>query len=79
MYLDVSSSQPSSWPGTFILFGLSWCLFQHIASGTRHLVMDLGVAIDWQSGDRTGYVIFAFSLLMNVVFWAFITLKLGTP
>lgn len=33
-------------PGLIVLFGLTWAFFQHLLSGLRHLVLDMGAGYD---------------------------------
>lgn len=33
----------TSWFGYLVMVGLTWALFQHMLSGLRHLVMDMGL------------------------------------
>lgn len=65
----------SSWFGTFVLFSLSWCVAQHLASGVRHMFMDVGAGFDLRTSARTAKLTFAFSLTMTVIFWTILTLK----
>lgn len=65
----------SSWLGTFILFGLSWCFFQHLASGIRHLIMDIGAGYELKTAQRSALATFAISIVLTLAFWMALTLK----
>jgi succinate dehydrogenase / fumarate reductase cytochrome b subunit len=64
-----------SWVGTYILFGLSWCFFQHLASGIRHLVMDIGAGYDLKTARYGALATFVASTLMTLGFWTVAALK----
>jgi succinate dehydrogenase / fumarate reductase cytochrome b subunit len=64
-----------SWFGTFVLFGLSWCFFQHLASGLRHLVMDLGAGYSLKTARNGALATFAVSMLLTLGFWTFAACK----
>ncbi|MCP1845948.1 succinate dehydrogenase / fumarate reductase cytochrome b subunit [Bradyrhizobium sp. USDA 4524] len=63
-----------SWFGTFVLFSLTWCVCQHLASGLRHLILDLGFGFENRTSRRSAIATFAFSLTMTVVLWTWTTL-----
>lgn len=65
----------SNWLGTFILFGLSWCFFQHLASGVRHLIMDIGAGYELKTAQRSALATFAISIVLTLAFWMALTLK----
>jgi len=65
----------SSWLGTFILFGLSWCFFQHLASGIRHLIMDIGAGYELKVAHRGALATFCVSAAFTIGFWTVLTLK----
>ncbi len=65
----------SSWLGTCILFGLSWCFFQHLASGIRHLIMDIGAGFELKTAQRGALATFAISAVLTLAFWTVLTLK----
>jgi succinate dehydrogenase / fumarate reductase cytochrome b subunit len=49
-----------SWYGLIVLVGLSWSFFNHMASGLRHFVLDIGAGYElttkvgshWKSSGR---------------------------
>ncbi|MCW2337303.1 succinate dehydrogenase / fumarate reductase cytochrome b subunit [Sphingobium sp. B2D3A] len=55
-----------------VLIGLTWAFFQHMLSGLRHLVMDMGAGFELTANKRWSKVILAASALATVAFWAWI-------
>ena len=55
--------------GWIVGVGLTLSLFQHMASGIRHLVMDTGAAFELKTNKTLAYLTFAFSLTMTALFW----------
>ena len=53
-----------------VLVGLTWAFFQHMLSGLRHLVMDMGAGYELAANKRWSYVILATALLATIAFWA---------
>lgn len=45
-------SVASSWFGYVIMIGLTWAFFQHLLSGLRHFVLDIGAGYELQT-NRT--------------------------
>mgnify|MGYP002777237920 CR=1 len=52
--------------------GLTWVLFQHMASGIRHLVLDTGANYELKGNKRSAQMTWAFSAVMTLVFWAWL-------
>ncbi|EQB17575.1 MULTISPECIES: succinate dehydrogenase, cytochrome b556 subunit [Sphingomonadales] len=65
----------TSWFGTYILFGLSWCVFQHLASGIRHFVMDIGAGYRLKTARLGAIGTFVFSSTMTLGFWTILEMK----
>ena len=53
------------------LFLLTWSVFQHTASGIRHLIMDIGAGFELRTNKMMAYATLAASLLLTVAVWAF--------
>lgn len=58
--------------GRVVLFGLSWAFFQHLCSGLRHLVLDMGAGYELQANKRWSVLIVIIALVMTLAFWAWI-------
>ena len=58
--------------GYLFAVGLTLCFFQHLASGIRHLFLDLGAHYELRR-NRTGAVAtMVFSVLATAAFWAYL-------
>jgi succinate dehydrogenase / fumarate reductase cytochrome b subunit len=63
--------------GAIVGIGLTWVVFQHIASGVRHLIMDSGEGLDLVTSRRMAQGTFVVSTLATLAFWAFLLLGRG--
>src|SRR5215218_6463042 len=45
---ETFAAQATSWYGYVVLVGLSWAFFNHLCSGIRHFVLDLGAGYELQ-------------------------------
>lgn len=52
--------------------GLTLVFFQHMASGVRHLVMDLGANFELKSNKRSAQLTWVFSVVATILFWAYL-------
>jgi succinate dehydrogenase / fumarate reductase cytochrome b subunit len=64
----------TSWPGVVVGFGLSWAFFQHLLSGLRHLVMDIGAGFEIERNKFWATMTLAGSLLLTAALWLWIVL-----
>ena len=53
-----------------ILVGLSWAFFQHLCSGLRHLVMDMGAGYELQANRKASIAVLIVAALLTIAFWA---------
>lgn len=60
----------SSWIGILAMLGWTWALFYHLANGVRHLVWDVGYALDLPNAERGAYIVVAASTVLTVLAWA---------
>ena len=58
--------------GKVVLIGLTWAFFQHLATGLRHLVLDIGAGYELDANARWSILTLVFSVLATVLFWAFV-------
>jgi succinate dehydrogenase / fumarate reductase cytochrome b subunit len=56
--------------GKLILFGLTACIFFHMANGLRHLVWDQGKGFSPKTADFTAVAAMAFGLAAAAAVWA---------
>lgn len=60
----------SAWYGMVVLVGISWAFFNHMASGIRHFVLDIGAGYEL-TGNRTWSLLsMATGVLLTAGFWA---------
>ena len=61
-----------NWYGVVIGIGLSWALFQHSASGLRHLVMDIGAGFEIGANKVWANVTIAAAAVLTALLWLYI-------
>lgn len=55
--------------GYVIGIGLTFVLFQHMASGIRHFFLDAGDNFELKANKLSAYSTFAFSVIATLAFW----------
>lgn len=55
--------------------GLTWTLFQHLANGIRHFVMDLGAGYELRANKASAVATMVFSVVATVALWAYILVR----
>ena len=63
-----------SWYGMLVLIGISWAFFNHLSSGVRHLVLDVGAGFEVDSNNSWSIVSIIVGVLLTAAFWAVILL-----
>ena len=58
--------------GYVVGIGLTWALFQHLASGVRHLFLDMGALFELKSNKLAAQLCFVFSIVATIAFWAYL-------
>lgn len=58
-----------SLPGKVVMFGLTVCVFYHLAAGVRHLIWDSGHGLDVKSANASSVMIFAFAAAATLAIW----------
>ncbi|GAO55661.1 MULTISPECIES: succinate dehydrogenase, cytochrome b556 subunit [unclassified Novosphingobium] len=61
--------------GKIVFVGLTWAFFQHLASGVRHLILDIGAGYELHANARWSVVTLIFSIASTILFWAFLLLR----
>ncbi len=61
--------------GWVIGVGLTLSLFQHMMSGLRHLVMDMGAAFELKTNRLLARLTFVASIALTVGFWLYLGTK----
>jgi succinate dehydrogenase / fumarate reductase cytochrome b subunit len=72
---DTFASTMTSPIGYVVLVGISWAFFNHMSSGIRHFVMDIGAGFEIETNKRHSYVSLASGIILTAVFWAAIILR----
>ena len=67
----------TGWAGIVVGIGLTWTLFQHMASGVRHLVMDTGSALEIHASKTFATLTYVASLVATLVVWAAVFVTKG--
>ena len=54
---------------------LTWAVFQHMASGVRHFVLDVGAGYELRVNRLGSWATIAFSVVATLVYWLFVWSK----
>ena len=57
------------WYGLVVLVGLTWAFWQHLLSGIRHLVMDIGAGFELRINRLFSVLTIAGSLFLTALTW----------
>lgn len=60
--------------GKLILWGLAWAFFHHLCAGVRHLLLDIDIGAGLAAARASAAAAFAASLLMTLIFGAWLWL-----
>ena len=69
------SKHASAWYGMVVLVGISWAFFNHMASGLRHFVLDMGAGFELDSNARWSVITPILGIVLTAAFWAFLLLR----
>jgi succinate dehydrogenase / fumarate reductase cytochrome b subunit len=64
----------TSWAGIVIAVGLTWAFFQHLLSGLRHFVLDIGAGFEIERNKFWATMTLAGALLLTAAFWLYIVM-----
>lgn len=64
------STHASAWYGRLVLIGISWAFFNHMASGIRHLVLDIGAGYELGANALWSVLTPIIGILLTAAFWA---------
>ena len=65
----------SSWYGMVVLVGISWAFFNHMASGIRHFVLDIGAGFELNSNNLWSILTPIIGIALTAAFWAALLLR----
>ena len=69
------SAIAGAWYGKVVLIGLSWAFFEHMTSGLRHFVLDLGAGYELDTNNAWSWAVPAIAIVLTALFWALILLR----
>lgn len=61
--------------GYIVLVGISWAFFNHMASGIRHLVMDVGAGYELTGNTLWSVLTPVIGVILTAAFWAVLLLR----
>lgn len=61
--------------GKIALVGLTWAFFEHLLSGLRHFVLDVGAGYELKANAMWSWVVLVGSVVLTAGFWALILLR----
>jgi len=64
-----------AWYGKVVLIGLTWSFLNHMASGLRHFVMDMGAGFELEANARWSVLTPIIAILLTAAFWAVVFLR----
>lgn len=67
----------TSWYGYVVLIGLTWSFLEHLFSGVRHLVLDIGAGYELRGNRFWSLVLVTAAPLLTAAIWAAILLRAG--
>lgn len=63
----------ATWEWSLIIWvGLTWAFFQHLLSGLRHFVLDLGAGYELKTNKFWSVMVLVGSVLLTAATWAYI-------
>lgn len=69
------SAHASAWYGMVVLIGISWAFFNHMASGIRHFVLDIGAGYELNKNALWSILTPIIGILLTAAFWAALLLR----
>jgi succinate dehydrogenase / fumarate reductase, cytochrome b subunit len=66
---DVFLGWMTPWYGKVVLVGLTWAFFQHLFSGLRHFILDIGAGYELNANKMGSILVFVFAVLATVLAW----------
>ena len=66
---EAFSGHAQRWYGLVVLVGLTWAFWQHLLSGIRHLVMDIGAGFELRINRLFAVLTVAGALFLTALTW----------
>lgn len=61
--------------GYLVLVGISWAFFNHMMSGLRHFVLDIGAGFELKSNRTWSILTTVLGVVLTIAFWAILLLR----
>lgn len=71
----VFTAHATAWYGRVVLVGISWAFFNHMASGIRHFVLDIGAGFELKNNALWSVLTPIIAILLTAAFWAALLLR----
>ncbi|MFM5955314.1 MAG: succinate dehydrogenase, cytochrome b556 subunit [Novosphingobium sp.] len=65
----------SAWYGKVVLVGLTWAFFNHMCSGLRHFVLDIGAGFELERNARWSVATPLIAIALTALTWAWLLLR----
>jgi succinate dehydrogenase / fumarate reductase, cytochrome b subunit len=65
----------SAWYGMVVLVGISWSFFNHMSSGIRHFVLDIGAGYELKNNALWSVLTPVIGIILTAAFWAALLLR----
>ena len=65
----------SAWYGKVVLIGLTWAFFNHMCSGLRHFVLDMGAGYELDVNRMGSIISMLGGVVLTAIFWAWVLLR----
>ena len=69
------TAHAGAWYGKVVLIGLTWAFFNHMASGIRHFVLDIGAGFELKSNALWSMVTPVIAIVLTAAAWAAVLLR----
>lgn len=66
---DAFVGHATSWYGYGVMVGLTWAFFQHLFSGLRHFVLDIGAGYELRTNKSWALLLPAMAAMATIAFW----------
>ena len=67
----------SWWPGKVVMIGLTWAFFQHMCSGLRHFVLDVGAGYELKANKVGAIIVVVAAIALTAAFWGYLLFVKG--
>ena len=67
----------AAWPTQLLMLGWTAAFYYHLLNGIRHLLMDTGWGLDLDTAYRTGYAVFALTVVLTALTAACVVAQAG--